>query len=201
MIYPTPPVRSLKDLIEYCTQSEEDSGIVFVCDCTKIEGRNVWTIWTSYLNEVKQFSFIKLFKVYQNENGWGYEQFGYEAEFEDQFKCPRSFLEKTQESPFIHQEWRNSVLEFHENLIPKDWEQCKKLFRKLSAGNTGERLRVHFTGLKTRFTGMEIPYADIEDTSPFLGRYKGKLYKLKRSAISGYEILPKPKHPRGHIES
>lgn len=200
MIYPIPPVHSLKELIAYCTQCEEHDGILFEFLTSQIEGRRLWTLWKASLDGQEHFAFIQLFKLYQKEDGWCYEQFMFEIEFGDHLKCPISFLHRAIKSPYVYQEWRDAVVTLDDVFIPEDWEQCKKLFGKLSARNTGEVLRVHFKGLQTRFTGVGIPYADVVSTSPFRGRYNGKLFSLKRSAISGYEIIQKPRHPRGHLD-
>lgn len=199
IIYPVPPVESQKDLIMYCTQCEEDNDIVFKCDSSNVEGNRLWTLWTSYLNNERQFSFIRLYLLKKDDKGWGYEQYSYEAEFDDNIRCLPYFLDKSEDSPFIDTKWRQTVRDYNENLIPKSWKDCKKVFKRLRAKNTGEKLRIHFEGMVTK-GGMPVEYADVESIYPFIGRFKGKLYELKRPCIKSYEIIPKPKHPLGYIE-
>lgn len=198
VIFPDPPQKEYKDIFAFISREQETETHIHHCDKKLMKGLTLWSVWTSWPkdNPENKIRYIKLFTLKHGPDGFGYEEYSNEKDFEP-INCCQSFLSDTQESPFKDEQWRSKVVAKFSSKVPPFWKRCRKHYNRLKKKNNDKTIRLIFKGLKCRITGEDIPFADIETTYPLLARYQGKLYAIQTEAIIDYEIVGIPKHPKG----
>lgn len=151
---------SKSNIIAQCLTST-----TYECITQSLQGNELWAVMENKVSKVRS---IVLFLLASKDGCWGYKDIG-EVECPHYFKCPLSFLPL---APVTNQNWRNSVIDYHNQTLLR-----KRILSKLS---------VH------KVVALDVPSNEFVVThlKPFQGisLKDGQKYRLVKSRVVGIRM-------------
>jgi len=155
---------SKKDIVndiihEYFFRNEE-KGVTSNAERHCVRGNVLWVLHEYSYDSGKIDKWIGCYLLRSDKGyGWGYKPMD-ESVGPYYYSCPLSYLEL---APVVCQEWRDGVIEYH-----KRFEVAKRV-------QIGQTVKL--------VEGCLIPEVIITSKSPFLGKYQGMTYRVKKKLI------------------
>lgn len=150
----------IEDIIHDFSFRNDTKGFTSKCLRHCLRGNVLWLLIEYSYDDGKIDKWIGCYLL-RSDKGYGY---GYKDMDESvhpyYYSCPLSYLN---EAPVVCQEWRDGVIEYH-----KRFEVAKNV-------KVGQTVKL--------VEGCVIPEVKIISKSPFLGKYQGMTYRVKKNLI------------------